>query len=443
MTAHTYICPRCGAILQSAADVSGRAVKCLGCQSVFTARPPAPSAPAGPTEVTYSAGTAPPPRATPARRTPPAPEPEPAPPSSRSVRPQPRRRLPEPEDEDELDDRRDDRDREDEPPRTKRVSVLGILSLVQGIGGLVVSVIPIVGVLGLIGGAVGLILGVIGLVLARKSGGRVGTGFPIAGTVVSAAGMVCAGAWLAVVAALFSGSGPPGGGGTPGPQPADGQVIALPVDDLEREYDENEPAADGKYKGRQLEVTGAVQRVTGDAHPGKLTVELTGARFATVECIFPTSKRAELGRLVVGESVTIRGRCKGKVDGVVVLENCVRVESGPDPAAGKGADPAAKVTAGALGREYQENELAADGKYKGKAVEVTGKVARVARTKPGKVTVELQGDEDEFGLVFCDFLAKDSQPVAALKAGQVVTIRGKCQGNGDGVVTLDGCSLVK
>jgi S1-C subfamily serine protease len=39
MALHQYLCPQCGVALQSAQDVTGKAVRCLGCQAVFTARP--------------------------------------------------------------------------------------------------------------------------------------------------------------------------------------------------------------------------------------------------------------------------------------------------------------------------------------------------------------------------------------------------------------------
>ena len=38
MAIHQYLCPTCGVALQSALDVAGKAVRCLGCQAVFTAR---------------------------------------------------------------------------------------------------------------------------------------------------------------------------------------------------------------------------------------------------------------------------------------------------------------------------------------------------------------------------------------------------------------------
>src|SRR5262249_40636627 len=104
--------------------------------------------------------------------------------------------------------------------------------------------------------------------------------------------------------------------------------------------------------------------------------------------------------------------------------------------------PATKVTANELAKAYGENVVAADGKYKGKTLEVSGDVLRVVRSKPGKVTVELDAEEGD-GLIRCDFPAKESQTLGAVKAGLKVVIRGRCAGNVDEFVTLDGCSLVK
>src|SRR5262245_31215502 len=43
MSPHQYACPRCGVTLQSATDVTGKQVRCLGCRAVFTATRAAPA----------------------------------------------------------------------------------------------------------------------------------------------------------------------------------------------------------------------------------------------------------------------------------------------------------------------------------------------------------------------------------------------------------------
>jgi hypothetical protein len=343
-----------------------------------------------------------------------------------------------PRDDDDYE-RRPRRDSFRNEPPAKRASVLGILSLIQGIGGLLVSLIPCIGALGMIGGAIGLLLGVIGLVSAKKSGGTVGTGLPTSGIIVSVIGIVIGGVWLLVMSAMFSGG--PSGGNTPTTGSEDSPAHTLSASDLDKEYEQNEAAADGKYKGHWVEITGSVERVSNDERPSRVRVELSGSRGSTVDCLFSTTKKAELGKLVIGESVTIRGKCKGRDDGLVTLENCVRVTKEKDPAEEPKPGKDIRVSATELLKAYLENEIAADTKYKNKMLEVNGKVARVARIKPGKVTVEIQSDDG--GLLLCDFLAKEGASLGSLKAGQQVIIRGKCLGNEDGVVTMENCSVVK
>src|SRR5262249_8379853 len=113
------------------------------------------------------------------------------------------------------DDRRERRARDDNDlPRRRRYqrddypaadtsapfSVLGLFSLIQGIGSLVASFIPCIGARALCGGAGGALLGGIGAVVARNSGGRQGTGLPIAGCIINLLAMLIGGAWLAFMA---------------------------------------------------------------------------------------------------------------------------------------------------------------------------------------------------------------------------------------------------
>jgi hypothetical protein len=89
-----------------------------------------------------------------------------------------------------------------------------------------------------------------------------------------------------------------------------------------------------------------------------------------------------------------------------------------------GAD-AVVVPAETMARDYQANEIAANGKYKGKVVEVSGIVARV---QGGTGSSTGQRPAVLVGGVRCEF--KSAGPLAALSAGQWVTVRGKCTGPG-------------
>jgi hypothetical protein len=126
------------------------------------------------------------------------------------------------------------------------------------------------------------------------------------------------------------------------------------------------------------------------------------------------------------------------IDDYVTLTLCALVKKLDKPAEG----PPVAVTLDALEKDYDENVVAADAKYKGKTLEVSGTVVRVTRNKPGKITVEL-GTDDRV-VLFCDFPAKDGQAqLAAVSKGDKATIRGTCRGNGDGILIMENCALVK
>ncbi|OWK38857.1 OB-fold protein [Fimbriiglobus ruber] len=233
------------------------------------------------------------------------------------------------------DDDRDDRPRGDQP---KQVSILGVFSLIKGIGGLIVSLFPCIGI---IGGAVcllGLFLGILGIVVAKKS--NQGTGLPIAGTIVSAIGLVIAVVWFAVMSVFFGAVGEVAKEAAKASEEIKRKEVesvrtgpATKVDAvaLDKEFDDNQLQAEAKYKGKVLEVSGVVHKVTKDKI-GKITVELKGdqeeSENSTVDCNFTDDPEnvSALAAVTAAKRVTIRGKCKGKVDTYVTLEYCMLVK---------------------------------------------------------------------------------------------------------------------
>ncbi|MCE9566281.1 MAG: OB-fold putative lipoprotein [Planctomycetes bacterium] len=356
---------------------------------------------------------------------PPRPNPEGRPQGDRPENAPPRRRP-----------RSEDFDREmQEAP--KEISVLGLLSLLQGVGSLLASFVPCVGVLGIIGGAFGLVLGVIGYFVAKGST-RQSNSLPIAGIVVNLLAILIGGLWLFLLVGI-------GGRKDAGPDVTGEPSTTITAIELDEEYDTNELAADTKYKNKTLVVSGKIKKITRDDKPGKITIELVGTPGSTVDCHFDRAQHGDLGTLIVGEDVTIRGNCKGKVQTWVTLERCVLDVKKPDMKKPTEKTPDAGViaiTAEALEAEYDANVIAADAKHKGKLLELTGKVFRISRNKPGKATVELESEMGQ--TIDCDFTAKDGQvQLAAVAIGDTLVIRGTCQGKPDDIVTLGGCTLVK
>lgn len=102
------------------------------------------------------------------------------------------------------------------------------------------------------------------------------------------------------------------------------------------------------------------------------------------------------------------------------------------------------IKADALTKEYDENEIAADEKYKSKTLEISGKVSNIAETL-GKLTVQLEGHKQN-GMnlvsVMCNFDESEKATVSKLKKGQQTTLIGTGDGKTLGFyVGLNQCKI--
>ncbi|WP_372776645.1 hypothetical protein [Mangrovibacterium sp.] len=90
--------------------------------------------------------------------------------------------------------------------------------------------------------------------------------------------------------------------------------------------------------------------------------------------------------------------------------------------------PEFKLSSTQLFNDYTEDETAANAKYSGKVVEVSGEVVAVQTGEQGTAIIL----EDElFGVsVYLDssFVAANQQLTNQTAAGETITIRGKCDG---------------
>lgn len=102
----------------------------------------------------------------------------------------------------------------------------------------------------------------------------------------------------------------------------------------------------------------------------------------------------------------------------------------------------AELTANQLYNAYNENEIAADKKYKNKKLAVTGIVSGISEVL-GKVTVDLKvGGRFEFTTIKCSIDDKDM--VASLRKGQKITVIGICDGlTANLYIGLNDCKLWK
>ena len=108
--------------------------------------------------------------------------------------------------------------------------------------------------------------------------------------------------------------------------------------------------------------------------------------------------------------------------------------------------PVATLKAADLLGEYKTNELAADGKYKGKLIQLTGKTGSTVVQKDliGRYYLSMEAGSDADFNVNCYLSESGKEEAAKLQPNQDVTVIGTCDGRfGGQVLTLKGCDIVK
>lgn len=98
-----------------------------------------------------------------------------------------------------------------------------------------------------------------------------------------------------------------------------------------------------------------------------------------------------------------------------------------------------------LYQEYQDNAIAADGKYKGKVLQLKGKVDNINREIAGNPFVTFSvGGEYSFKDVRLTLKKSEEEKVSKLTKGQTITVKGKCSGQlVTGTVSLYDCEIIK
>lgn len=126
----------------------------------------------------------------------------------------------------------------------------------------------------------------------------------------------------------------------------------------------------------------------------------------------------------------------------VIALGCQTKENKTPPPSG----PATNVKAGDLLNEYGTNAVAADAKYKGQLLRVTGKFGSASKTPLLGFAVQLlpedAGDVNLSG-VECFILDSAKADVANMQPGQIVSLQGICDGQVVGQVKLSKCTVVQ
>lgn len=100
---------------------------------------------------------------------------------------------------------------------------------------------------------------------------------------------------------------------------------------------------------------------------------------------------------------------------------------------------AVRVTASQLFADYEANEIAADEKYKGKVIVVSGTIDNIGKDILDTMYVTLDSGKPLFN-VQCFFSDKHKSQLSNVAKGQQVMVKGKCDGK-FGNILLRGCSF--
>lgn len=95
-------------------------------------------------------------------------------------------------------------------------------------------------------------------------------------------------------------------------------IYTISANQLYREYDSNEVAADEKYKGKVVIVSGAIQNIGKDIMGDAYIVIGGGGILDGVQCMFTKGEQSSVSRLSKGQQVRVKGEVAGKMGNILV-----------------------------------------------------------------------------------------------------------------------------
>ena len=105
------------------------------------------------------------------------------------------------------------------------------------------------------------------------------------------------------------------------------EAIKVTAEKIVSDYKANQVAADAKYEGKLIEVSGIVDSIGKDILDAPY-ITLTTYEYAIidhVQCMFSRSQEAELAAVSKGQNITLRGTVSGKL-GNIIVRGCTIVK---------------------------------------------------------------------------------------------------------------------
>jgi hypothetical protein len=225
--------------------------------------------------------------------------------------------------------------------------------------------------------------------------------------------------------------------------------------------------ADGRFKGKELEVTGVIKQVFSRTDRPFPAIELEGDTDGLVpgEFFFGLSEEDEIKKYQPGLQVIIRGTCAGRESDArrsraVRFHNCQMIfTSGPPPSMsrvpvvevlrafeedlrpeflpppGSEIQVAGPLTLGGLGKEWAADPQALAKQYRNKVLTVSGKLLQ----REASQLVLTSGATDQPLQVRCFLDRSDYESYKGVKIGADIRIRGRCSGLTEKILRLDSC----
>lgn len=101
-----------------------------------------------------------------------------------------------------------------------------------------------------------------------------------------------------------------------------------------------------------------------------------------------------------------------------------------------------EVTADDIFSAFEDNEVAAEERFKGQLVKITGIVDDInSQSVLTSANILLKSDGMGFSCVQCNFNSENSKALAAVKKGESITIIGTCEGKSFLNVIINACEL--
>ena len=127
---------------------------------------------------------------------------------------------------------------------------------------------------------------------------------------------------------------------------------------------------------------------------------------------------------------------------IVIINPAGKTEKDGDGAQTAPREEVIKVSAVRLSEEYDANKVAADSKYKGKILEISGIIKDIGKDILDTPYVSLQGRQLSLFGVQCMFARADESKLATLSKGQSIVLQGRVEGELIGNIVVRGCSII-